>query len=851
MAKKKGIKISKVKRQNHMRNKLGKRGKLKSNKKTSKYYGIKPQDNSQKPEPQQEEEIAGEEMLTMMEPEDLLYLQNSVAARSYGILQKLRSAESKSGKRGRGDVARNKLGDNDALENAYEEEMGRPESKRTKLLLPIKTKEGLVMRSTEVDVLEEERQRLEREVREKEKEEEKKRKKEEKKKKKKGLTEGEEEMKEEGEEEEEENELELMEKEFEEVVPQSIAAVDLLACREDLLRKRKFQIGLLASGLLETPEMKVRNFKFLLEILNTEDSEVQLTVQKLAAVSLMEVFKDLLPSYQIKHQEKKGGVKLKKTTQQLENYEKSLLKAYKTYLQSLEQMTKAVRRKRGDSKFYDEKAVRLGELAVRCMTELLVRHPYFNFSPNIAQDLVHFLDNKNSNVRDIVMNGLRTVIKEDKRGEITLHIVRRINQLVRTKNHSVRPEVLTVLLALRLRDVNLDAEKEAELRDKKFKARKQKILSLSKRERKRQKRMEELEKEMLETKAEENKQSKQRNLTEVTKTVFTIFFRVLKCAPSSKLLSVTLEGLAKFAHCINLEFFQDLVNVLDHLLEEGNLGHVEQLHCVETVFTILSGQGEALNIDPLRFYSHLYRSLLHVHAGSTNADALIVLRALEKAIVARRRKVSLQRLMAFIKRLSTLAPHLLHGAALGYLAVIRNVLMQTSACDVLLDTDATHGDGIYQPELPEPEYCGAGASCLWELLLMKRHYHPDVRKMAQNILNNEESTLAPEVAKLSPAVLAETYNCSQMVFRPAVPPPKKVNPRPHRGDVIFKDDKLAQYMQNVEKSVNFEGIQNWQESEFRSQEKMEIEKEENEFENSMDSESLRTYESITENENGF
>lgn len=54
-----------------------------------------------------------------------------------------------------------------------------------------------------------------------------------------------------------------------------------------------------------------------------------------------------------------------------------------------------------------------------------------------------------------------------------------------------------------------------------------------------------MEKELLETKAEENKESKQKNLTEVMKVVFTIYFRILKKAPSSKVLSAALEGLAK------------------------------------------------------------------------------------------------------------------------------------------------------------------------------------------------------------------------------------------------------------------------------------------------------------------
>lgn len=35
-------------------------------------------------------------------------------------------------------------------------------------------------------------------------------------------------------------------------------------------------------------------------------------------------------------------------------------------------------------------------------------------------------------------------------------------------------------------------------------------------------------------------------------------------------------------------------------MEEGNLNLKDQLHCIQCVFTILSGQGSALNLDPYR-----------------------------------------------------------------------------------------------------------------------------------------------------------------------------------------------------------------------------------------------------------
>lgn len=99
---------------------------------------------------------------------------------------------------------------------------------------------------------------------------------------------------------------------------------------------------------------------------------------------------------------------------------------------------------------------------------------------------------------------------------------------------------------LRIKDVNLDKEKEEETKQKKLMSHKQRILALSKRERKKNKKLEQVERELLETKAEENKQSKQKLLTEITSIVFTIYFRILKQVPNSKILSICLEGLAKY-----------------------------------------------------------------------------------------------------------------------------------------------------------------------------------------------------------------------------------------------------------------------------------------------------------------
>lgn len=137
----------------------------------------------------------------------------------------------------------------------------------------------------------------------------------------------------------------------------------------------------------------------------------------------------------------------------------------------------------------------------------------------------------------------------------------------------------------------------------------------------RKKQLQGLEKELLEAKAEESKQVKLRNLTEITKLVFGIYFKILKNpGTTSKVLRMCLKGLAKFAHCINIEYFVDLINVLDALLKDEDLGYPERLSCIQTVFVILSKQGEVLNLDPSRFYNALYKNLLTVTACNQHAE---------------------------------------------------------------------------------------------------------------------------------------------------------------------------------------------------------------------------------------
>ena len=71
-----------------------------------------------------------------------------------------------------------------------------------------------------------------------------------------------------------------------------------------------------------------------------------------------------------------------------------------------------------------------------------------------------------------------------------------------------------------------------------------------------------------------------------------------------------------------------------------DLTYRDSLHCVQTAFKILSGQGSVLSIDPIQFYRHLYVTLLDLNNGNSAEDLPIALESLDMMINKRKRHVS-------------------------------------------------------------------------------------------------------------------------------------------------------------------------------------------------------------------
>ncbi|XP_072523779.1 nucleolar complex protein 3 homolog isoform X2 [Salminus brasiliensis] len=589
-----------------------------------------------------------------------------------------------------------------------------------------------------------------------------------------------------------------------------------LKLRSQKLMERKLRIAALGSAILADPNSNIKKLKELRAMLMETDSWVAVTVRKLVMVSLMEIFKDIVPSYRIRPlTEAEKAVKVKKETRQLREFEEGLVSQYKFYLENLEQTIRDWKQK----KYKGSQAVSLtcykglAEVALRCMCELLVALPHFNFHNNIVVVVVSFMNEPIRKVSEMCCEAVRKLLKQDKLGQASLATVRVVSGLVKSRNYNIKPEVLKTLLCLRIKEVEVKKDAEDLAPKQKFMNFKEKKQNLSRMQRKWKKAEEKLQKELLEAEASESKDKKLKLHTETLNIVFLIYFRILKKAQRSVLLPSVLEGLAKFAHLINLEFFDDLLSVLHSLIMSGDLSHKESLHCILTAFHILSGQGDVLNIDPLKFYTHLYKTLLMLHAGLSNEDMTIVLQCLDVMLTKRKKQVTLHRALAFVKRLSTLALHVMPDSCIGILAANRALVHTFPKCDVLLDNDM-QGSGVYLPELDEPEYCNPQNTCLWELHTLKRHYHPMVRRYATHLLAGAPSegsgALSIELSRRAPGQLFEDYSVKDMTFNPPVMgrPSKKKEHFPI-CDFVFLDSTLkgridaALCMEDHQESLDF------------------------------------------------
>lgn len=556
----------------------------------------------------------------------------------------------------------------------------------------------------------------------------------------------------------------------------------ILQAKEELAK-----IGVLLS---EDPEENPGAFKALGKIGHSRLP----AIQKLCMMTQLAVYKDVIPGYRIRpSSEDPAGMKLSKEVKKVRTYEHALMTGYQLYLKDLAKYAKL--RGSGD----------IQKVAITCACTLVNAVPHFNFRTDLLKILVTKLAARQVDESfNRCLRALETLFKEDEEGRPSMEAVSLLSKMMKAKSYQTHESVLNLFLYLRLlSEYSGKASRQAVDRpdgaDGKFSKKKRDFRT--KRERKNIKEDKALYKEMAQADALVSHEERDRMQSETLKLVFATYFRALK-QRQPHLMGAVLEGLAKYAHLINQDFFGDLLEALKDLIryseaeadieEEGDEEQAEgaeeeeestvrnttreALLCTVTAFALLAGQDAHnaradLHLDLSYFTTHLFQTLLPL---STNADLELGAQSMHllgpdgpQSAINKANKVNMQtmtvllvrcltavllppwnvrsvpplRLAAFTKQLMTVALQMPEKSCQAMLAMINDV-SHTHGKKIasLWNSEERKDDGTFNPLSESVEGSNPFATTIWEGELLRRHYSPKVRE-GQKLLDKSLRSL--------------------------------------------------------------------------------------------------------------
>ena len=467
----------------------------------------------------------------------------------------------------------------------------------------------------------------------------------------------------------------------------------------------------------EEETLSMSKVQKLLDLSRTHKNGNDEYIASLGVMSLLAIFKDIIPSYRIRQQtELERESKISKETKALWDYERALLTHYQQYLQVLEKAWS-----KGQS---DSMPSRLAITAMFSLCELLKSAYHFNFRSNILTIVVRQMNNRQCDqVSNACCQAVEHVFEKDTQGEVAMETARLVAKVVKEYRGALRPGVVRCFAKLPLR-VHVDEAQAAKL-----------AAAANKKKRKSDRELADIESELKEGSGTVDKIVLARCQSETLQSVIITYFRILKSTDAKsrhELLPAALEGLAKFSHLINIDTVVDLLGVLKELLQQVDSFPLEaSLNCVLTAFQTLEGPGREMQIDQKEYITPLYSQLARVGKEENNRKiSKILLQCLTAAFI-KRREYSMVRVAAFLKQMFTVAMHSPSYTSVPLIALARQILQRYPNVHQILESESdVITSGTYTPDVADPEHSNPFSTSVWELSNLKFHVHPQVRDQA-------------------------------------------------------------------------------------------------------------------------
>ena len=538
------------------------------------------------------------------------------------------------------------------------------------------------------------------------------------------------------------------------------------------IKAAKEELAKIATAVNQEPEENPFAFKTLAEI----GSSPFVAVQKLALVTQMAVYRDVIPGYRVRPlSEQDTKEKISKEVRKLRTYEQSLITSYERYVATLARC----------AKLDPEGSQGLPGVAITCTCTLVTSVPHFNFRGNLLSIIISKLS-KLTVDEDFVKcrRALEDLFEDDEGGDASLEAVSLLNKMMKARSFRVDESVLNLFLHLRILSECLPGG--GQVQDAAPKLKKNQRSFRNKRQRKALKEQKAVEKDMALVNAQVDYEERERKQSETLKLVFSSYLRILKMR-LPRLMGAVLEGLAKYAHLINMDFFGDLLEAMIDLInhigtdemdsdvgamdEDGDDGAMiarntsrEVLLCTMTAFTLFDGRHAAKarsdpDLDVPFFQNHLFQSLVPLatkpdlelgnkpdrlrdsgksHGVATNGNkvnlhttAVLLLRCLTAALLPRfnARALPPPRVAAFTKQAMTMALQTPEKSTTALLTLLCDVAkMHARKVAGLWNTQERLADGVFRPQASDPERSNPFAATVWEGELLRKHFSPSVRQ---------------------------------------------------------------------------------------------------------------------------
>ncbi|OAF68210.1 hypothetical protein A3Q56_04045 [Intoshia linei] len=426
---------------------------------------------------------------------------------------------------------------------------------------------------------------------------------------------------------------------------------------------------------------------------------------ELILYSLLQIFCEILPEYKISIDTEEI---LSKKVKERHQYEKTLSKCLKDYLDILEYI---VQYKYNKNLIYIEL---LQVCCIKCLGQLIItKMSSYNWKkPLIGVFFKKAMSKKK--VRHEVCLQIEKLFSLDNDGFITYMLTVQISNFLKRLNYQIPdPEIINTILSIK--------KENARFRD----VAKKKKMKLTKKEQIRERKMKQLNRELEIAGALKFKNSHKMASDTLDALVY-LYFKILKNvnAKDCKTISTTLVGINRIVDRFDIKFINPLLELMENfiILNPINNGPI----CLKLIFAILTQNSGVLCIEPIKFYSHLYNVLIKSNSSS---DLLSTLQSIEILVENHNKSMSSSYLLQILEELCSLTLLPNTESSLLVMFMINKIIKMESRAHLILENSLKSGYTQYGDVSLEAIKKKFERSHMWELNLLQNHYNPQIREI--------------------------------------------------------------------------------------------------------------------------